>query len=285
MFKSQPRSSAQVHTRFNRVEIAARTKRGRPQGETASPLGRLILQAMRLFDLTYQDIASESGKLALRQNNADMRIGKSTLGNIISGAIRTPGGAKLDSLKSILNLSRSEIDQALGFQSEWQAAEQLELKRTRTHELAFDVVTRQRLVNVPILSGSADLTKTQFLDGMVQAWARIEAEYLSAFYPPNLIYIVVGDQDTFASPIAPPGSRLLVDTFLTKIEGTTSLSFHERPLFYALTPHGFTCSYLEISTVGKIVLLPHPLSGHVRQELNLTQVQVIGQVVGLLFLQ
>ena len=219
----------------------------------------------------------------MRTNNADMRIGKSTLGNIISGTIRQPGGAKLDSLRSILHLSRADMDAALGLQPERRVAEQLEMSRARTHEVSLDEVTRQRKVRVPIVHRDADLNESQFFDGLVRDWANVEVEYLSAFYPPHLVYVVVGEQDGYSSPVAPPGTRLLVNSFLTKVGPTENLSYHERALFYVLTPRGFTCSYLENGAGGKIVLVPHPLSGHVREEFMISEVKVIGQVVGLFF--
>ena len=74
-------------------------RRGRPQGKTVSPLGELILRAMKLLSLSYKDIVAESRRLAKLKGNEDMRVGKSTLGNIISGRIRQPGTAKLDSLR------------------------------------------------------------------------------------------------------------------------------------------------------------------------------------------
>src|SRR5262245_3515478 len=104
-----------------------RPKPGRPQSSMASPLGKLILRAMQLLDLIYQDVGLQSRRLAARHNNASMRIGKSTLGNIISGSIRQPGGAKLDSLRMILRLSRADIDKALGLRPDLRLAEQLEM--------------------------------------------------------------------------------------------------------------------------------------------------------------
>ena len=91
-----------------------RSRRGRPRHETTSPLGRLIVTAMKLLGLSYKDIVRESERLAHINNNPDMRVGKSTLGNIISGSIRQPGTAKLDSLRIILHLSRADIDAAIG---------------------------------------------------------------------------------------------------------------------------------------------------------------------------
>ncbi len=73
---------------------------------------------MKLLGLSYKDIVAESERLARLNNNPDMRIGKSTLGNIISGSIRQPGTAKLDSLRIILNLSRADMDAAIGLQPE-----------------------------------------------------------------------------------------------------------------------------------------------------------------------
>lgn len=258
-------------------------RRGRPQGQTVSPLGKLILRAMKLLGLGYRHIVSESKRLATLNGNPNMRLGKSTLGNIISGRIRQPGTAKLDSLRIMLHLSRAEMDAAIGLQPERRFAEQLEISSDRTHEVTRDAVTRQRMVRVPILRREASLKESQFLDGLVQHWAGVEVEYLGPFYPPNLCYVIVGEGDSYSSPVVPAGTRLLVDTLLTEVRSAENVSYHERELFYVLTPHGLTCSYLENARGGKIVLVPHPLSGHVREEFKHSEVTVIGQVTGLLF--
>lgn len=258
-------------------------KRGRPQRQTNAPLGNLILNSMNLLELSYKDIVSESERLARLHSNSDMRIGKSTLGNIISGSIRQPGTAKLDSLRIILNIARADMDAAIGLQPERRFAEQLEMTRARTHEVPIDAVTRQRKIKIPILRDDAELDDTQFFEGSLQRWSNIEVEYLGSFYPPYLAYVVVGEEDTNASPIAPPGSRLLINKLLTKVYPADNVSFHERELFYVLTPNGLTCVYLELAAGNKIVLIPHPVSGHVREEFQRDEVKIIGQVVGVLY--
>jgi hypothetical protein len=258
-------------------------RRGRPQGKTISPLGQLILRAMALLGLSYKDVAAESRRLAKLNANEDMSLGKSTLGNIISGRIRQPGSAKLDSLRIILHLSQRDIDAAMGLQPERRFEEQLKTRSARTHEVARDAVTRQRTVRVPVLRRNANLNDSQFLRGIIDRWSTVEVEYLGSLYPPYLCYVVVGEQDRFASPVAPPGTRLLVNTLLTKVPPAENLSFHQRELFYVLTPRGFTCCYLEYAPGNKIVLVPHPLSGHVREEFMRREVTIIGQVLGLFF--
>lgn len=215
-------------------------------------------------------------------NNPDMRIGKSTIGNIVSGSIRQPGTAKLDSLGMILNLSRAEIEAAIGLQTQGRFADQLEMLRARTHELAMDVVTRRRNIKMPFLRENAALEQTHFFEESVE-WANIEVEYLASFCLPHLCYVVVGEEDANASPLTPAGSRLLVNKLFTAVGPANNLSFHERELFYVLTPHGFTCVYAEISQRDKIVLIPHPDSGNVREEFNRDEVSIIGQVVGVLY--
>ena len=266
-----------------RRQQPGKTKRGRPQRRTAAPLGNLILRAMRLLGLSYKDVVAESDRLARLNNNPDMRIGKSTLGNVISGSIRQPGTAKLDSLRIILNLSRADVDAAIGLQPERRLAEQLEMSRARTHEIPIDAVTRHRRIKMPILRDNAKLGETQFLEGLVDRWAHVEVEYLGAFYQPHFLYVIVGEEDTNASPIAPPGSRLLVNKLLNKVQPAENVSFHERELFYVLTPNGFTCVYAELAPGEKIVLIPHPASGNMREEFNRDEVTIIGQVVGVLY--
>ena len=259
------------------------TKRGRRQHHTNAPLGNLILKAMNALNLTYKEIVAESERLARLHNNSDMRIGKSTLGNIISGTIRQPGTAKLDALRIILNLSREQIDEALGLQPERRFAEQLELSRGRTHEVSFETVTRHRQIRIPIPQDDANLDESQLLEAAVKRWTTIEVEYLSSFFPPHYCYVVVGEEDTNASPVAPPGSRVLVNKLLTRIRAAENLSYHERELFFVMTPHGFTCAYLEHAPGDKIVLVPHPLSHNVREEFRRTEIKIIGQVVGVLY--
>jgi hypothetical protein len=260
----------------------AEGKRGRPQRLTRSPFGNLILTAMKLLGLSYKDVVAESERLANLNNNSDMRIAKSTLGNIISGSIRQPGTAKIDSLRIILNLSSTDMDATIGLPPARRFTEQLELIRTRTHEVPIDAVSRHRILKLPIVNDDADLAKTQFFESSIKQWSDVEVEYLGSFFPPYLLYVVVGDEDTNASPLAPPGSRLLVNRLLNKVQPVENVSFHERELFYVLTPHGFTCVYAEMAG-ERIVLIPHPVSGNVREEYNEEEVTIIGQVVGVLY--
>lgn len=260
-----------------------RSRRGRPRHEPTSPLGHIILAAMKLLGLSYKDVMRESERLARVGNNPDMRIGKSTLGNIISGSIRQPGSAKLDSLRIILNLSRTEMDVAIGLQPQPRLQEQLKMARTETREISPEAVTRHRQVRIPILRDEAKLSNSQFLDGALKEWASVDVEYLSSLYPPYIAYILIGEQDTNASPIAPPGSRVLVDKLLNKVLPPENVSFHERELFYVLTPRGPTCAYLEDGTNDKIVVVPHPLSGNLREEFPREDVEIVGQVIGVLY--
>ncbi|HEU4832893.1 MAG TPA: hypothetical protein VFS90_00705 [Pyrinomonadaceae bacterium] len=255
-------------------------KRGRPQRKTTAPLGNLILNAMKLLKLSYKDVVSASGQLADINHNPAMRIGKSTLGNIISGSIRQPGTAKLDSLRVILHLSRAEMDAAIGLQPERRFNEQLKMTRARTNEVPIDIVTRQRRVKLPILRDHADLESTQLLPSRL---AEVEVEYLGSFYPPHLAYVVVGDEDTNATPIAPPGSRLLVNKLLKEVHPADNGSFYQRELFYVMTPRGCTCMYAETAPNDRIVLIPHPASGNMREEFHRDEVEIIGQVVGVLY--
>ena len=258
-------------------------RRGRPRHEPTAPLGLLILAAMKLLGLSYKDIVRESDRLARANNNDDMRIAKSTLANIISGSIRQPGTAKLDSLRIILNLSHTEIDAAIGLQPQRRLSEQLKMARARTREISPESVTRQRKIRIPILRDDANLSESQFLEGTVKEWADVDVEYLSSIYPPYMGYVVIGEQDTNAAPIAPPGSRVLVNKLLTKVPPAENVSFHERELFYVLTPRGPTCVYLEYEPGDRIVLVPHPLSGNLREEFEREDVTIVGQVIGMLY--
>ena len=275
--------SSERDTEERRQRQPGEAKRGRPQRQTVAPLGNLIVKAMKLLGLSYKDVVLKSERLAKLNKNSDMRIGKSTLGNIISGSIRQPGTAKLDSLRVILNLSRADIDAAIGLQPERRFTEQLEMSRARTHEVPIDSVTRHRRVRLPIPRDDARLDETQFFEGSLKRWANFEVEYLNSFYPPYLCYVVIGEEDTNAAPIAPPGSRLLVNKLLNKVHPADNVSFHKRELFFVMTPNGFTCVYAEIVGNEKIVLIPHPASGNLREEYNRDEVEIIGQVVGVLY--
>ena len=279
----RPERSRSEALHDERRQRSREAKRGRPQRLTNAPLGNLILASMKLLGLSYKDIVSESQRLARLNNNPDMRIGKSTLGNIISGSIRQPGTAKLDTLRIILNLSRADMDAAIGLQPERQFNEQLEVNHARTHEVPIDAVMGQRRIKLPILRDDVKLEDTKFLEGAVKRWANIEVEYLSSFYPPHLSYVVIGENDTNASPVAPPGSRVLVNKLLTKVYPAENVSFHERELFYVLTPNGLTCVYAELVQGDKIVLIPHPASGNLREEFKRDEIKIIGQVVGVLY--
>ncbi len=93
----------------------------------------------------------------------------------------------------------------------------------------------------------------------------------------------MGEEDSNATPIAPPGSRLLVNKLLNEVHPADNVSFDQRELFYVLTPQGFTCVYAELAPGDRIVLIPHPASGNMREEFHRDEVEIIGQVVGVLY--
>src|SRR5262245_57688325 len=161
-----------------------KNRRANRRTKTVSQLGLLIQNAMELLGLTYGQIVAESNRLAARNGNPDMRIGKSTLGNIISGSIKQPGTAKLDSLQIILHLSRDEIDLAMGLAPDRRLSEQLRMRSERTYELSIDTVTRHQLVTIPILREGVTLKETQFLGAIIERCLDVEVELLSSFYPP-----------------------------------------------------------------------------------------------------
>lgn len=277
--KSRTQQDSQASTQ----QYFTETKRGRPQHQTTAPLGTLILKAMRSLGLSYKHVVAESESLAQLHHNSDMRIGKSTLGNIISGSIRQPGTAKLDALRIILNLAPAEIDAALGLHPEQRFAEELDLTRGRTHELSPETVTRHRKIRIPILHDDTNLDETRLLEGAVKRWTTIDVAYLASFFPPHYCHVIVGEGDYNAAPIAPPGSRVLVNKLVNKIRPADNLSYHERELYYVMTPRGFTCAYLETAPGDRIVLLPHPDSRNVPEEFRRSEITILGQVVGVLY--
>lgn len=275
--------SRQENLHVSTQQYFGEKKRGRPQHKTTAPLGNLILKAMRSLGLSYKHVVAESESLAKLHHNSDMRVRKSTLGNIISGSIRQPGTAKLDALRIILNLSQTEIDAALNLHPEQRFAQELELTRGRTHELGPETVTRNRKIRIPILRDGANLDDSQLLEGAVKRWTTVDVEYLSSFFPPHYCYVIVGENDNNAGPIAPPGSRLLVNKLVNRIRPADNLTYHERELYYVMTPRGFTCAYLETASGDRIVLLPHPDSRNVAEEFRRSEIKIVGQVVGVLY--
>jgi hypothetical protein len=157
--------------------VSEKRKCVKTNDQTVSPLGLLIQRAMHLLGLSYQQLVSESKLLAEQNHNSDMRIAKSTLGNIISGSIRQPSTAKLDSLRIILHLSRDQIDLAIGLAPERRVAEQLRIRSQRTYEVTGDSVTRHRKIKLPVLREDVELKESQFLSGMVNRWVNLIRTY------------------------------------------------------------------------------------------------------------
>ena len=74
-----------------------------------------------------------------------------------------------------------------------------------------------------------------------------------------------------------------MNKLLNNVHAAENVSFHERELFYVMTPSGLTCVYAEMAAADRIVLIPHPASGNVREEFHKDDVTIIGQVVGVLY--
>jgi len=114
---------------------------------------------------------------------------------------------------------------------------------------------------------------------MVERWGQLESVLFSRSQ--RYLYGYVGEDDMRMHPLLRPGSLVLVDPQLRHVQNSGWTSEYERPIYFIELHGEFRCCWCH-RDIGKITLVPHPLSTCPPESYqNPDEAEVIGQVVGL----
>jgi transcriptional regulator with XRE-family HTH domain len=239
------------------------------------PPGLRLRQARETLGLTYREVEQASYELAAKRGRPDFILHISRLADIENRNV-VPSLHKLYSLATIYHLSPLEISgwYEAPFQQTFEDGAAFPAQTTHLHEFPI----RFALSPQPGARLGSDCTGLLGeLPDNVRYFPGMKEEATIRFR-----YGYIGLSDRRMAPILRPGSMVLVDTAVRKIEETEWYTEYDRPLYFVETRGGYRCGWF-LKLKSRLVMQPHMLS-HCAPEAWRTpaEAEVVGKVVGVI---
>lgn len=242
--------------------------------------GEKLRQARERLRLTYRDVVEASQKIAQRRNSDEFAVALSRLADIENKGT-VPTIYRLYTLCAIYRLDWKEVLRWYSVPLELLPSDGLHIRLEKTHAIRF---TAEGSVPVPpSLDREIDLNKTTFLSQMVRRWGKMPLSFLAGQEHRHLHYGFVGMADWSMYPVLQPGSLVLIDQNKRKIADDGWTSEFDRPIYFLEHRDGYYvgwCSHV----AGRLLLAPHPAAQQAPTLFDYSDIDVIGQVVGVAML-
>lgn len=235
--------------------------------------GLRLRQARERLGLTYRDVERASYEIAERRGRPEFILHISRLADIENRGV-VPGLHKLFTMAAIYHLSPLEISRWYEVPLDEFFADGVSLPSPKTHLISPPVTLR-----VPLRFDPAfDPRRTEFLSRLVERWGRLEGVLANG--DGHHRYGFIGLDDRRMEPLLRPGSIVLVDTNLDRIETGAWRTEFDRPMYLVDVRDGYRCGWFN-QDGACLHMQPHPLSRCNPESWRMPEgAEVIGRVVG-----
>jgi transcriptional regulator with XRE-family HTH domain len=235
--------------------------------------GLRLRQARERLGLTYRDVERASFELAARRGRPELILHISRLADIENRGV-IPGLHKLYTLAVVYHLSPLEIFRWYDVPIEDCFPDGGAFHAPHTHLAAPPVSLKTPLRFDPAF----DPKRTELLSRMVEQWGSLEGVLTNGNARHRYGYIGLSDRRMV--PILRPGSVVLVDVSVRRIEDDNWGNEYDRPMYFVELRDGYRCGWFHQDGT-RLLMQPHPLSRCVPEVWRLSEeADVVGRVVG-----
>ena len=237
--------------------------------------GLRLRQVRERLGLTYRDVERASFELAARRARPEFILHISRLADIENRSV-IPGLHKLYTLATIYHRNPLEIFRWYEIPMDEFFIDGSMFPAPHTHLAAPPVNLRIPLRFDP----SFDPRRTEFLSRMVEQWGQFEGVLTNGNGNSYHRYGYVGLSDRRMMPLIRPGSIVLVDASVRRIEDNDWVTEHDRPIYFVEVRDGYRCGWFHQDD-GRLVMQPHPLSRCLPEAWKTPdEAEVVGRVIG-----
>jgi transcriptional regulator with XRE-family HTH domain len=236
--------------------------------------GFRLRQSRERLGLTYRDVERATLALARLHASPQFTVHISRLSEIENGGV-VPSLHKLYALAVVYHLNPLEI---LGWYD-------VPLDRFLGDAISF-TAPQTHLVASPDFSGAEKLAK-QFSPECTEFLARCGAESTSL---ENILnsengrhhrYGCIGLRDRRMEPILRPGSVVLVDVSVRRLQENGWSNEYDRPMYFVELHDGYRCGWFQ-QEGARLAMQPHPLSRCMPESWKTPDdAEIVGRVVGM----
>lgn len=245
---------------------------------TTNEAGQKLRKARERLGLTFRVVAEASQRIAERHGNEEYSIGLSRLSDIENNGV-LPTIFRLYTLSTIYRLDFLEVLSWYGVDLTQQPADAQTRELEETHPVNY-TNTGFGEIQAPLsLDPGVDLSKTTYLSRVITRWGALPLQLLKSIDSRKKRYAVVGTEDWSMYPILQPGSLLVINES-SRIANSGWTDEWDRPIYFLETRDNWLCGWCHLDR-DRLIVFFHPSSAEPpRVFLYPTDVEIIGQVVG-----
>jgi transcriptional regulator with XRE-family HTH domain len=236
--------------------------------------GLCLRQVRERLGLTYRDVERSSFELAAQRGRSEYILHISRLADIENRGV-IPSLHKIYTLAVVYHLNPLDIFRWYEVPLDEFFGDSAGFHAPRSHLMASPASLR-----IPVHFDPAfDPKRTEFLSRMVEKWGKFEGVLTGGNERHRYGYIGLNDRRMM--PLLRPGSIVLVDVSLRRIEETDWTSEYDRPMYFVEIRGGYRCGWFHQSG-SCLVMQPHPLSRCLPESWSTPdEAEVVGRVIGI----
>ena len=236
--------------------------------------GLRLRQARERLGFTYRDVERASFELAARRGRPELILHISRLADIENRGV-TPGLHKLYTLAVVYHLNPLEIFRWYDVPIEDCFPDGGAFHAPQTHLAAPPISLKTPLRFDPAF----DPKRTELLSRMVEQWGSLEGVLTNGSARHRYGYIGLSDRRMV--PLLRPGSVVLVDVSVRRVEDDNWANEYDRPMYFVEVRDGYRCGWFH-QDGARLLMQPHPLSRCAPEGWHLPEeAEVVGRVVGM----
>jgi hypothetical protein len=237
--------------------------------------GLRLRQVRERLGFTYRDVERASFELAARRGRPEFILHISRLADIENRGV-IPGLHKLYTLATVYHRNPLEISRWYEIPLDEFFVDGSMFPAPQTHLAAAPVALRIPLRFDPAFNPR----RTEFLSRMVEQWAQFEGVLTNGEGGSCHRYGYVGLEDRRMMPLLRPGSIVLLDASVRRIEDDDWVTEHDRPMYFVEVREGYRCGWFHRDG-ARLVMQPHPLSHCVPESWKIPEeAEIVGRVIG-----
>jgi transcriptional regulator with XRE-family HTH domain len=236
--------------------------------------GLCLRQVREKLGLTYRDVERSSFELAAQRGRSEFILHISRLADIENHGV-VPSLHKIYTLAVVYHLNPLDIFRWYEVPIDEFFGDGAVFHTPQSHLMAPPASLR-----IPVhFDPSFDPNRTEFLSRMVEKWGRFEGALTGG--NDHHRYGYIGLNDRRMMPLLRPGSIVLVDVTMRRIEETDWVNEYDRPMYFVEIRDGYRCGWFH-QAGSRLVMQPHPLSRCLPESWEIPdEAEVVGRVVGI----
>ena len=237
--------------------------------------GLRLRQVRERLGLTYRDVERFSYEIAAKRGRPEYILHISRLAGIENQNV-VPGLHKLYTLAVVYHLNPVQIFHWYEIPVDEFFTDGALFAAPRTHLGAAPAS-----LPVPLRFDPAfDPKRTEYLSRMVERWGNFEGTLLLSGDARHR-YGYIGLSDQRMMPLLRPGSIVMLDVSIRRIEDIDWSTEYDRPMYFVEVHGGYRCGWFT-QDQRRLVMQPHPLSRCLPEYWRMPdEAEIVGRVVGI----